>query len=147
MVDPLQSDWGPWLQSKAAEPAKAKEHIQRTTMHAVSCCGSLYLLIPPSDTVSLRAFSIHALHSYSPYPMLPLIESGISTGSAPMLPLMIASAFPLPAQLRRMHPMQASQAKTHQMSPHSSQRRSFVCRFCTTENINNSLRPRLLIHF
>ncbi|KAF8493931.1 hypothetical protein F5888DRAFT_698221 [Russula emetica] len=52
-----------------------------------------------------------------------------------MVPLMIASAFPLPAQSRSVHPMQTSQAETHQMSHHSPQRHSFVWGFCTGENI------------
>jgi hypothetical protein len=81
--------------------------------------------------------------SYGPYRMLPS-ESSISTVlapkhsgpcSRPTLPLMITSAFPLPAQSRSVHPMQTSQAGNHQMRHHSPHRRLFVWAFCTTDNI------------
>ena len=94
------------------------------------------------------------MHSYSPYPRLPS-KSSISTFSAatrsdpwsrPMLLLMLAYAFPLPSQSRRMHSMQTSQAKIHEMSYCSPQMRLFVWGFCSVENINlvpHSLLPSI----
>ena len=66
--------------------------------------------MPPSESDIL---TVYALTRSEPSPR-------------PMLCPIIASALPLLAQSRSMHPMQTSQAENHQMNEHHSQGRVFV---------------------
>lgn len=98
-----------------------------------TCSVVLRFEVPTGSSLrnhSLRAFDILRVLTQTQCSLLnfasrPSPPTRSDSYSRPMLPLIIVSVFPLPAQSRSVHPMQTSQAENHEISYHSPQRRLF----------------------